>query len=243
MLQSSLYVGLSGQITLQRRLDTVAQNVANSSTAGYRAENVKFGSLISNAGHVPVAYATTQSTTLSRRTGEIVSTGNPLDVAVSGDAWLSIETPAGPAYTRDGRMRMLPTGELQTLTGRPVLDDGGAALTVNPRGGPVEIGRNGVIQQSGRQVGRIGLFTIDKAAALKRFDDAAVIPDRAADPVTDFNIAGVVQGYIERANVNPVLEMSNLINVSRAFDAISTAMSDTEDTLRRSIDTLGAPSR
>ena len=139
MLQSSLYVGLSGQITLQRRLDTVAQNVANSSTAGYRAENVKFGSLISNAGHVPVAYATTQSTTLSRRTGEIVSTGNPLDVAVSGDAWLSIETPAGPAYTRDGRMRMLPTGELQTLTGRPVLDDGGAALTVNPRGGPVEI--------------------------------------------------------------------------------------------------------
>jgi flagellar basal-body rod protein FlgF len=243
VLQSAVYVGLSGQLSLQRRLDTIAQNVANSSTAGYRSEEIKFESIISQEAPRPVAFASHGKTFLSTRLGEVIPTGNPLDVALQGNAWLSVQAPTGPVYTRDGRFRMLPTGELQTLTGYPVLDDGGAAINLDPRGGPVEIGRNGVIRQDGRQTGRVGLFSIDPAAKLSRFDTSGVIPDRAAEPVTDFNTAGLAQGFIERSNVNPVMEITHLISVSRAFDALNTALGDTENTIRDAITTLGSTQR
>jgi flagellar basal-body rod protein FlgF len=243
MLQSAVFVGLSGQLSLQRRLDTIAQNVANSTTAGYRSEEVKFESLISQEAPRPVAFASTGKTFLSRRMGEVVPTGNPLDLALRGNAWFSVQTPAGPVNTRDGRFRMLPTGELQTLTGYSVLDDGGAAITIDPKGGAVEIGPNGVIRQNGRQAGRIGLFAIDPGAKLTRFDTSGVIPSIPAEPVTDFNSSGLTQGFVERSNVNPVMEITQLISVSRAFDAMNTALSDTENTIRSAIDALGGTQR
>jgi flagellar basal-body rod protein FlgF len=138
---------------------------------------------------------------------------------------------------------MLPTGELQSLTGRPILDDGGAQLLVNPSAGPLQIAKNGAIVQNGRQVGTIGLFTIDPAARLSRFDTSGVIPDRPAEPVVDFSSTGVMQGYVERANVNPVMEMTNLISVSRSFDAVTTALTEGESTLRDAIQALGSTQR
>ena len=243
MLQSSLFVGLSGQLSLQRRLDTIASNVANSSTAGYRSEAVKFESLLSEVTPQPVAFASRGKSFLSRATGEIVQTGNPLDVALQGNAWLAVQTPAGTVYTRDGRLRMLPTGELQTLTGYPVLDDGGAAITLDPRAGRPEIGRNGTIRQDGRQTGRLGLFALDQASELARFDTSGVTSNREPEAVTDFIGAGLAQGYIERSNVNPVMEITHLISVSRTFDALNTAMSDTENTIRDAISTLGNTQR
>lgn len=243
MLQSGLYVGLSGQLALQRRMDTIAHNVANSSTAGFRAEEVKFESLISNTSSNPVAFASRGDTYFSRRAGEMVQTGNSLDVAIQGDAWFAMQTPAGTAYTRDGRLKMLPSGELQTLAGYPILDEGGAQLLVNPNGGPLQISKNGSIQQNGRQVGTLGLFTIDKAANLSRFDSSGVLTDRPAEPVADFSANATMQGYIERGNVNAVMEMSNLISVSRSFDAVTTALNEGENTMRDAIQALGAPAR
>src|SRR5688572_2790534 len=109
-MQGNLYVGLSAQISLQRRLETVANNVANASTAGFRAEEVKFEHLLSRVSADPVAYATSGQTYLSRKSGELVRTDNMLDVAVQGEAWLAVQAPTGTAYTRDGRMKMTDTG-------------------------------------------------------------------------------------------------------------------------------------
>src|SRR6478735_370031 len=106
-MQNGIYVALSAQMALQKRLDTIANNVANSGTAGYRAEEVKFETFLSQAGSNPIAFASAGDSYISRQAGELVQTENPLDVAVRGDAWLSIQTPSGPVYTRDGRMRML----------------------------------------------------------------------------------------------------------------------------------------
>ena len=92
-MQSNLYVSLSGQLALQRRLDTIANNLANVSTAGFRSEEIKFSSLVSRTGADPVAFATEGETYLSRTPGALVKTDNPLDVAVQGDAWLAINTP------------------------------------------------------------------------------------------------------------------------------------------------------
>jgi flagellar basal-body rod protein FlgF len=99
-MSSNVYVGLSAQISLQRRLETIANNVANASTAGFRAEEVKFESVLSRVNPDPVSYASAGKPYLSRKSGEIVRTDNLFDVAVQGDAWLAIQTPGGTVYTR-----------------------------------------------------------------------------------------------------------------------------------------------
>ncbi|HET7410757.1 MAG TPA: flagellar basal-body rod protein FlgF [Paracoccaceae bacterium] len=233
------YVGLSAQIALERRLDGIARNVANQATAGYRAEGTKFDVVLSRAaGADPVAYASAGRGYISREAGAVTRTENPLDIAVEGDAWLAIQTQAGTVYTRDGRMKMLETGELMSLNGHPVLDVGGAPILLDPLGGPPQIARDGMITQGGAQIGAIGLFAIDERARLTRYE-SGVIPDWAADPVLDFTATGVVQGFVEGSNVNPVLELTKLIAVSRSFDSLSTALGRSESSLREAIKALG----
>jgi flagellar basal-body rod protein FlgF len=241
-MQPSLYVSLSGQMALMRRLETVAHNVANTTTAGFRAEEVKFDQLISDRTDQPTSFVSAQKTFLSRQAGEVVRTDNPLDVAVSGDAWLSIQTPNGIVYTRDGRMTMTPEGELRTLNGYPVLDVGGSPIQLNPNAGAPVIARDGTLTQGSRQAGAIGLFTIPDNANLARAGNSGVVPDQAAEPALDFTKVGVLQGFMEQANVNPVLEISRLIQIQRSFDSISNTITQSEQTLGDAVRTLGETS-
>jgi flagellar basal-body rod protein FlgF len=241
-MQSNFSVALSAQVSLQKRLETIANNVANASTAGFRAEEVTFETLLSHASSTPVAFASAGQGYLSRASGELVRTDNLFDVAVQGDAWLGIQTPAGPVYTRDGRLQMTPTGELQTLNGYSLLDAGNSPILLDPNAGPPRIARDGAITQNNRTIGAIGLFKIDEKARLKRFDNSGVIPDRPPTPAVEFSKIGMQQGFLERANVNPVMEMSKLIMVSRTFDAVSSSLKDSESSLQEAIRTLGATS-
>lgn len=241
-MQSSLYVALSGQVALQKRLDTIANNIANMNTAGYRAEEVSFASLLSRAGKSPTAFAVSGEDYISRGAGEMISTGNPLDVAVRGDAWFALRTPDGIVYTRDGRLHMDEAGTLVSVNNNPILDAGGATIQLDPSAGAPVISQDGMISQNGFQVGAVGLFTIDPSAHLARHDNSAVRPDIPASPVLDFTNAGVVQGMSEGSNVNPVLEMARMINVSRTFESASNAIQSTENSLQDAIKSLGATS-
>lgn len=236
---SKLYVGLSAQLAYQRRLETVANNVSNLSTAGYRAEEVSFASIVSHTSSDPVSFASKGDNYISRRQGEMTKTGNPLDIAVTGDAWLGIETPAGRVMTRDGRMTMTPTGELRSVDGYRILDAGGTAIQLNPAAGPPAIARDGAITQGGQQVGAIGLFQIPADAKLTRFENSGVIPDKPAIAQLDFNAAGIMQGFTERSNVNPVKELTRMIELQRSFDAVSTTLNDVEGSLTEAIRSLG----
>lgn len=234
------YVALSAQLALERRMDGIARNITNQTTAGYRAEGTKFQTVLSRAAETaPVAYASGGRTYISREHGPVMRTENQLDIAVQGDAWLAIETPAGTVYTRDGRMKMLETGELVTLNDHPVLDVGGMPLLIDPLAGPPEIARDGMISQGGIEMGAIGLFSIDEGASLTRYGNSGVIPARAAQPVLDFTASGVVQGFVEQSNVNPMLELTRLIAVSRSFEGVSNLLRQHDSALREAVRTLG----
>ncbi|RWF23225.1 MAG: flagellar hook-basal body complex protein, partial [Mesorhizobium sp.] len=135
-MQDSLYVALSSQIALERRLDTIADNVANASTIGFRATGVKFEDVVSGTGLKSVSFASSGKTYLSTAHGSMTETGNPFDFAIQGDAWFAIQTPAGTVMTRDGRFSMNENGELMSIEGYPVLDSGGAPIQLDPRNGP-----------------------------------------------------------------------------------------------------------
>lgn len=239
-MEQALYVSLSAQMALERRLQSVAANVANARSAGYRADGVRFSTVVDRiARQEAVDYASAGESFISRETGPMTETGNPMDVAVQGGAWFSVMTAAGPAYTRDGRMTMDPAGRLKTVTGQPVLDAGGAEIVLDPNGGPPDIARDGMISQDGRQLGAIGLFAIPEDAGLTRVEDVALIPDRPAEPVLDFTADGVLQGYVEQSNVDAVGELVRLIAIQRSFESASGTFERTEKALNEAIRTLG----
>ena len=246
-MQSSLYVALSAQVALEQRLNTVATNVANLGTAGYRAEEVKFGTILSEAGRREVAFATPGDTYLSRKGGPLTKTDSPLDVGLSGDGWLSVRGPRGPVYTRDGRLQVTAQGDLQDLSGRAVLDPGGSPLTVDPEGPPITIGQDGIITQGVNQIGALGVFRIDPAATLTRVDGGAVASNIPGRPILDFNqrdepTVRVQQGFQEGANINPVMEMARLIEITRTFQSAASAVAESESSLQDAIRGLGPAS-
>ncbi len=240
-MQSSLYVSLSGQVALERRMQTLARNVANMNTVGYRADEVTFEAVLAQAGRDPIAFASAGETFISRRTGGLTKTDGPLDLAVDGEAWFSFQTPKGVVYTRDGRMTMDANGELRTVAGHPVLDAGGAPVQLNANGGPPVIARDGTITQGDQQAGVLGLFLIPADAKLSRFENSGVIPDKRVEAVADFSRNGVVQGFVEGANVNPVMEMAKLVMVTRAFESAASAVEEASRAQQDAIRTLGDP--
>ncbi|WP_176073838.1 flagellar basal-body rod protein FlgF [Brucella intermedia] len=240
MQNNSIYVGLSSLITLERRMDAIAHNVANVSTVGFRGEGTKFSSTVSDKASDDVSFATAGKSFIRTEAGPMIKTDNPLDVAVKGDVWMSVSTPQGQIYTRDGRMNMLPTGDLVTVTGHPVLDVGGAPIVLNPAGGAPKISSDGAIYQNGAQIGAIGLFTIPADAELTYAGTSGVIPNKPAQPVADDNSVGVVQGMIEGSNVDAMTEMTRLISVSRAFEQVNNLLAQQETTVSEAIKTLGS---
>lgn len=238
-MQAGIYVALSGQFALDKRLQTVAHNVANLSTRGFRAEEVTFETHLSRVPPNPATFAKMGDTFLSRRAGGMVRTDNPLDVAVQGDAWIAIEANGTQVYTRDGRMQISPQGELQTIEGFPVLDEGGGALQLDPNGGAPQISRDGAIFQNGQRVGAIGLFAIDAAATLARRGNSGVLPNRPAEPVADLTVAGLHQGFVEDSNVNGVKEMTQLITIHRMFDALTNSIDLVNETFLRAVREIG----
>jgi flagellar basal-body rod protein FlgF len=239
-MQDGLYVALSAQVALERRLTTIADNVANSSTVGFRATGIKFADVVSGTGQRAVSYTSSGTTYMSTQTGSIKQTGSPFDFAIQGDAWFGIDTPAGTVMTRDGRFSMLDTGELVTLEGHPVLDAGGAPIQLDPNGGAPQSGADGVLRQNGQLAGAIGLYDFDPGQDFQRYGNSGIIPSGAPEPVVDRNDIGVAQGYLEESNVNPVLEITRLIMVQRAFENIGAAMRSQETTFGEAIKTLGS---
>lgn len=225
---NSQYVGLSALVTLRNRIDTLAHNVANQNTPGFRAEGIKFEELAARLGSSRVSFVTQGSPYISRETGSITKSDNPLDVAIKGSAWLSLQTPSGQVYTRDGRMQISPNGTLVSIDGYEVLDQSGSPITVDPAGGPIYIGQDGTFSQNNRTLGQLGLFLIDDSAQLTRFDNSSVFAKGEVNSTSDFTKNNVLQGFIEGANVNPVLEMSRLIEISRNFENIAAALDKNE---------------
>lgn len=242
-MQSSLYVSLSAQIALERRLTTIADNMANVNTVGFRSSEVKFDEVLSktrNDLNAQVAFVSQGNDYLSQRPGAFSQTGSDLDMAIKGDAWFALDTPNGQVLTRDGRFSVSPDGLLVSTRGYPVLDAGGGPIMLNPQGGKISVGLDGSIRQNDVQVAALGLFRGDVTNGYLRHDNSGITTVADPVPVVNDPEVGVVQGYVENSNVNAISEMTQLIQVHRAFDAVASMMRETESTYSEGIKTLAS---
>jgi len=238
-MQSGLYVALSSQISLEKRMNTIADNLANMNTVGFRATQMKFDDVMTRTEGTKVDYVSTGEEYLSTDTGAMVQTKNPLDFAIKGDAWFSVASPSGNAITRDGRFSMMETGDVVTLEGYPVLDAGGAPIQLNAADGPPTASKDGILYQNGKPVATLGLFEVNVGPNFQRAGNTAIIPAEIPQAVVNRSDVGVMQGFVEEANVNPILQMTQMITVSRTFEYVTQLMRDGETSLGDAIKSLG----
>ncbi|SHF49909.1 flagellar basal-body rod protein FlgF [Loktanella atrilutea] len=237
------YIGLSLAATLQRQLDITANNIANANTAGYKGEHVLFESYLQKdvpIGQDAASFVNDSGSYIDMRAGALSQTGNPLDVALNGDGWFGYRTPEGQqAYGRDGSFTLDAQGNLLTTSGATVLNEGGAPIVLPTDGiGELSISEDGSISGIGTgPLDKIGVFQIPDIQSYSRIgSNMMTAPEGAAAP-RPAEGTQVVQGALELSNVNPIREMTRLIDVQRAYERTNTLMGNADtlrsDTLRR----------
>lgn len=238
-MDNPAYVALTRQTGLLRAMQTVATNIANVSTTGYRREGVIFAEMIQETGEAPGTLAMTAARV--RRTdlapGPLAVTGGTLDFGLQGPGFFLVETPAGQRLTRAGAFARSPEGELVTMEGHPVLDAGGAPVFIPAEARKITVASDGTIDADGTPIGQIGILEVADPAALRREAGQLFVPEGDLVPAESTRL---VQGSLEGSNVDPVLEMTRMIEIQRSYELGAGFLEREDARIRAVIRTLGA---
>jgi len=231
----------SGLRSRMESLDMLANNIANGSTGGYKADR-EFYSLYTApeaADSVPGADAlpVIEKNWIDFSQGELRATGNPLDLALSGKGFFVVQGPAGPLYTRDGSFQLSPAGLLVTAGGLAVRDAGGGTIALSTSAAsPVEITREGEVRQDGEVAGRIGLVDFADPAALEKQGRGYFrLADANARPVAPAAVE-VNQGKLENSNVSATEAAVRLVTVMRQFEMLQKVAALDSDMNRKALE-------
>jgi flagellar basal-body rod protein FlgF len=249
-MENALLIGLSRQVTLERQMDVVANNVANMNTAGFKAERTLFEEYLSPVAHEDnfvgrdrrVSYVQDRATFHDFSSGPLEQTKNPLDVAIDGNAFLVVQTPAGERYTRDGSLQINNQGQLVTASGNPVLGTNGP-IVFQPTDKSISIAADGNVSvlEGTATVdslrGKLRLVNFANAQQLVKEGSNlyASAAGAAAQPDTK---AQVRQGFVEKSNVNSVMEMTRMIDVTRAYTQLSAMLQQQGDLRKTALEKL-----
>ena len=239
-MENAITAGLSKQIALARALDVAANNIANQTTAGYKAEHVNFKEYLSTietpeGGDPYVSLVYDADTFTDFSPGGLQQTGAALDFAIDGDGFFAVQTDAGIRYTRDGHFSLNEFGELVTRDGAQVLDDAGSAILIDPELGPILTSPQGELQQDGSPVARIGVFGFEDNRELRK--TGANQFAATLDTLTSSN-AIVRQGFVEISNTSPVKSMTDMIGILRAYENAAAVVETSNELSREAIRTL-----
>ena len=231
-MDNAIYAALTRQAGLMREMRAVANNMANSSTAGFRREGVVFSehmtALDRQRGTLSMANAQEREVDLTP--AALSQTGGKLDLALEREGFFMVQTPQGNRLTRAGAFMMSPEGELVNADGYRVLDEGQAPIALPPGARSIGVGADGTISADGQPVGRVGVFD-QPDRTLLRHEGGTLFSAEGAEPAPD---AVVRQGFLEESNVNPVLEIARMIEVQRAYE-LGQSFLDGEDGRIRAI--------
>ena len=235
-------VATSRLVAQQRALDVVADNLANANTPGFKTERVQFSDWLSKQssgttppGGSPIAYTQDRATWREQQAGTISHTGNPFDVAVTGDGYFTVNTPRGPRLTRDGRFGLLPSGTIADTAGDAVLDSNGQPIVLAPTDTSITIAGDGTVSSQNGQVGKIGVVQPTNPRVLSAEGNTLFLSGSTTTPVAS---PALEQGAMEESNVQPVLEMTRMMDGQRQFEFLAQFVQAESDRQQNSIDKL-----
>lgn len=256
-MQNSMFSGVFGALTNEHRLNSIANNLANVNTTGYKRDTLAFRDTFIMFAHdmimEPVAnvrskklFPEPQHRARPRlavaltdfQQGGLNPTGAPLDLAVSGEGFFTFRTPVGDFYSRNGHFKLTPEGMIVTNQGFPVLG-GGGELLIPPGTKNLVIAEDGRIFADGAEVGQIGLVSVDDLGKLEKMG-GNMFRARNGAQVEEIAAPGyMVQGFLETPNVDVVYEMVNMIEAQRQFEAYQKVMQSSDAVDREAITKVG----
>lgn len=220
-----------------RQQERTANNLANANTVGYRRDRA-FTEALAQRLDAEGAPRTERHVTqwASEEQGAFEHTGNPLDLALSGEGFFVTGEEDGPRYTRAGRFVLDAGGFLRTPTGELVQGQGGP-IQIPPRSGPVDVTGAGEVRAGGQRVGQLRIVRFADPMQLRRLDGAAF----AAGTQTPEDVAHptVMQGYVEQSNINAITEMTAMIEQFRLFESQQKVIQTTDQILGQVTRDLG----
>ena len=235
-MKNTSYIALSRQTVVRRQMDILANNIANAATPAFKSEHMLFVEHLARSGSAQ-SLSFVQDVAVVRDTAEgaFTQTGNTLDLAISGDGYFVVETPEGVRYTRAGALRLDEDGALITSQGFALLDQNGRPLTVPSGDSTIEIAPDGTLATETGQVGQLKVVRFANEQALRRTfggiyetnDEPLEAPD-----------ARVMQGMIEESNVQPIIEMTNLISAMRGYQSTQRLIEAEHQRQRQVIESL-----
>ena len=226
-MDSGYYAACTALMTQSQSLDVLANNLANASTPGYRAQHAIFRSVLAKSGAIPMSalnqatndYGVLGGSSLDLSQGGLEHTGNELDFAIDGPGFFVVQTANGRYYTREGNFHVA-NGQLVTSDGSAVMGDHGVIPVV---GMPVSVSADGTISVNGAVAGQLKIVDFKPGTDLESLGNAYYsAPKNSEIPATK---AEIRQGVIEQSNVNPIANAVDLITVQRYFDLAEKALS------------------
>ncbi len=241
-METTTLIALSRQGGLRRQLDVVANNIANMNTTGFKGERMMFvehlvksqesGKLLGTK----LSFARDIATMLDVSEGPMETTGNPLDLAITGEGYFVIQTENGERYTRNGRFKLDDGGQLVNQNGEPVLSIGGQPFFLSPEDTEISISKDGTISTNNGDLGQIRVVTFDNQQLLER---SAVGLFSSEAPPKDVQESEIVQGMLEGSNVQPIFEMARMIDIHRTYDGVRSFIEREDERIRNMIRQMG----
>jgi flagellar basal-body rod protein FlgF len=227
-MESGYYAACAALVARTQALDTIANNLANASTVGFRAERNVFSSVLASAGDQSQSslnqainrFGILSGTTIDQSQGALQKTGNELDFGIEGPGYFVVQTADGQMYTRNGAFQVSSQGQLVTASGDAVMGDHGVISLVP---GPVSISADGTISSNGAVAGKLHVVEFPPNTEIKSLGNTYYsAPPGTEAPATN---SSVRQGMLESSNVNPIEGMVELVTAQRTAEMMQRALS------------------
>jgi flagellar basal-body rod protein FlgF len=235
-------LSLSYQLAAQRSMDVIANNIANINTPGYKRENVKFEQLVQQLkpaddqkGPQSLSFVRDAGIVRDISAGRIEQTGATFDLGINGSGYFVVQTAQGERYTRNGHFTLNADGIVVTEGGDQLMGDGGA-ITIAPDDGDISFGKDGTISGKQGQIGKLKLVDFANPRGLKKEGESLYSTTQTANAALNTTVS---QGTLESSNVEPVVEISRMIEVMRAYEATSNLEKSASDLKRQAVQKLG----
>jgi flagellar basal-body rod protein FlgF len=218
-MANGIYSALSGAVSNERRVEMISHNVANVNTSGFQPFQMALESVKAVSGNDETLFAMPAAIEADTRSGPIVATGNPLDVALTEGVHIAVTDGTRNGYVHGATLMVRPDGRLTTTEGLAVLGkEGPISVPANAR--DVEVGPDGDVTADGGVVDKLRLVEFANPKALKAAEGRIVFDGGGAGERPTTAVSPVMSGYVEKPNYSAVQGMSGLIVAHRSYDAM-----------------------
>jgi flagellar basal-body rod protein FlgF len=242
-MQNPGYIALSRMVAQQRALDVRAENIANADTPGFKGESVMFSDyLLQQRGVTTPPGGQTVQMVQDRATwrdfgeGNLEKTGNALDLALQGDGFFTVNTARGPRYTRSGRFTISQAGQIVDMAGNALVGTDGRPITITPDDTNLTVTSDGSISSNAGQVGKFRIVRFDDQQSMQAEGSSMFNTSQPARVVAQPN---VMQGAVEGANVQPILQLTQMMSEMRDYQDVSQFVDAEAKREQSAIDQIG----